>query len=84
MSVIIRLSRQGTKKKPHYAIVAATKTAPRDGKYLENLGSYDPRVKNASEALKVKRESVDAWVQRGAQLSETVGQLLKSAPKLTK
>lgn len=82
MSVIIRLSRQGTKKKPHYSVVAATKTAPRDGKYLENLGSYDPRSKDPKTALKVKRESIDAWVKRGAQLSETVGQLLKSSPKL--
>ena len=62
MSVVLRLSRQGSKKRPFYRIVAADKRCPRDGKFIELLGTYDPRTK----VLKLDGERFDRWVKVGA------------------
>jgi len=71
----IRLARGGRKFKPVYKIVVADARSPRDGRYLENLGQYDP---NAQEPLKaVNTESIGAWVKKGAQLTDTVNSLFK-------
>lgn len=71
----IRLARGGRKKKPVYTIVAADARSPRDGRFLEKLGQYDP---NSTEVLKnVKTEAVTAWVAKGAQLTDTVNSLFK-------
>lgn len=78
MAVVIRMARAGTKKKPFYKIVAADKEACRDGKYLERLGTYNPKSKE-QERLVVNREAVESWVKKGAKVSETVGHLLKAA-----
>lgn len=73
--VKIRLQRGGRTHKPVYTIVAASSRSARDGKFLERLGQYDP---HSTEVLKdVKVESVKAWIAKGAQLSDTVGSLLK-------
>ena len=73
MAVIIRLTRRGKKKQPYYRIVAADQRFSRDGRFLEIVGSYDPRKKEVT----VKKEAAEKWIQRGAILSSTVKQLFK-------
>ena len=75
MSVKIRLARFGAKKKPFYRIVAADSTFPRDGRFIERLGTYDPR-KDPPE-ITLKGEKILQWIQKGAQPTLTVKQLLK-------
>ena len=75
MSVKIRLTRAGAKKAPYYHIIAVDGRAKRDGAYLEQLGSYDPKKSPAE--VKVNQERVDYWLKVGAQPSETVAALLK-------
>ena len=76
MSVRIRLTRKGTKKKPFYRIVAADVEAPRDGKFLEALGTYDPMAEPAIVTLKEDR--INYWLGEGAKPSTTVQSLFKS------
>lgn len=78
MAVTIRLSRQGAKKNPQYLIVAVDSAKKRDGAYLENLGHYYPKAVEAKDKIKVDHVAVKAWQAKGAQLSQTVGQLLKT------
>jgi small subunit ribosomal protein S16 len=75
MPVRVRLTRKGTKKRPFYRIVAADSEAPRDGRFLEVLGYYDP-LKDPVQ-LNVDEEKLQKWIQRGATVSETVGSLLR-------
>jgi len=75
MAVRIRLARHGTTKKPFYRIVVADQESPRDGKFLEVVGTYDPRHK--TKRLELKRERIEHWIKKGAQPSQTVGELLK-------
>lgn len=75
MSVSIRLSRHGTKKKPFYRIVVSDSRSPRDGKFIAQVGSYDPKA--ATGGLKINREKMDLWLKRGARPSQTVSELLK-------
>ncbi len=75
MSVRIRLTRKGTKKKPFYRIVAADIESPRDGRFLELLGTYDPMVEPA--AITLKEDRINYWLQEGAQPSTTVASILK-------
>ncbi len=77
MAVIIRLRRDGTKNSPSYRIVVADKHSPRDGKFLELIGSYDPKKKEDNS--KVKLERADHWIKLGAKPSDTVRSLLKKA-----
>lgn len=72
--VKIRLTRMGSKKRPFYRIVAADRRAPRDGKFLEILGYYDPRTK--PHTLKVDVDKVKAWIANGAQTSNRVQRLI--------
>ncbi|MAX65435.1 MAG: 30S ribosomal protein S16 [Bacteriovoracaceae bacterium] len=73
--VKIRLQRGGRTHRPVYTIVAANSRAARNGKFLEKLGQYDP---NSKEVLKdVKVEAVQAWIGKGAQLSDTVKSLFR-------
>ena len=74
--VKIRLMRLGSKKNPFYRIVAADSRSPRDGKFLEILGYYDPRKK--PHVLEVKTDRVNDWIAKGAQTSERVGKLISS------
>lgn len=73
----IRLTRMGAKKKPFYRIVVAERRSKRDGKFVEALGYYDPR-RNPAE-IKLDRERLDYWIERGAQPTETVRSLIKQA-----
>lgn len=75
--VKIRLARLGAKKKPFYRIVAADSRSPRDGKFIDILGTYDPTRNPA--ALKLDKDKVKSWLEKGAQPTDTVGSLLKSA-----
>lgn len=75
MAVKLRLTRKGTKKKPFYRIVAADIQAPRDGKFLEALGTYDPMQDPAVVTL--KQDRVQYWLEQGAQPSTTVKSILK-------
>lgn len=77
MSVKIRLSRHGTKKKPFYRIVVSDSRSPRDGKYIEQVGTYNP--KSVSGGVKINKEKVERWLQRGAKPSQTVSELIKKA-----
>jgi len=72
--VVIRLARAGTKKKPFYRVVVADQRNPRDGRFIEQVGTYDPRA--AANGLSLQLPRVDHWVGQGAQASETVGQLV--------
>ena len=73
MAVAIRLARQGAKKRPFYRVVAAEKRAPRDGRFIEQIGIYDPRTK----MIRLDRERYDSWVQNGALPTPTVASLAK-------
>ena len=75
MAVRIRLARIGTKKKPFYRLVAANSEAPRDGKFLEILGHYDPMKDPA--LIKVDHEKVTSWLKKGAGVSESARAILK-------
>ncbi len=75
MAVRIRLARMGTKKKPFYRLVAADSEAPRDGKFLEILGYYNP-MKDPAE-IKVHEDKVTYWLEKGALISESASALLK-------
>lgn len=73
--VKLRLKRMGTKKKPFYRIIAADSRSPRDGRFIETLGTYDPRQHPSKVSLKEDR--IRHWLDNGAQPSETVRSLLK-------
>jgi len=75
MAVVIRLARHGAKKKPFYRIVVADGERPRDGKYLENVGTYDPLIDPVKVTLKTER--IQYWMGQGAKPSDTVRSLLK-------
>jgi small subunit ribosomal protein S16 len=79
MSVTIRLSRHGAKKRPFYRIVVSDRRYPRDGRYIEQVGTYDPSA--TTGGLKLNREKIDTWIKDGAQPSQTVSQLIKRAQK---
>jgi small subunit ribosomal protein S16 len=73
--VKIRMMRMGSKKRPYYRVMAIDERKQRDGRPLEFLGTYDPRVE--PPAVKLDVESIDGWVAKGAQLSDTVRSLVK-------
>jgi small subunit ribosomal protein S16 len=75
MPVKIRLARYGAKKKPFYRIVVASNQAPRDGKFLELVGTYDPLSEPA--AVRLKHDRIKAWIEKGASPTATVKNLLK-------
>ncbi len=75
MSVKIRLARGGAKKKPFYQVVVADERFPRDGRFIEKLGQYDP--KQDPPLVSLKEERTLEWLQKGAQPTDTVRQLLR-------
>ena len=77
MAVSIRLARHGAKKKPFYRIVATPSRSPRDGRFLEVLGTYDPR--NKAKGLDLNVEGLENWLSKGAEPSDAVLKLLKRA-----
>jgi small subunit ribosomal protein S16 len=77
--VKIRLTRAGARNRPFYRIVAIDERRPRDGRPLEFLGTYDPKV--SPEKLDIRSDAVAAWVSKGAQLSPTVKSLIRRAKR---
>jgi len=75
--VRIRLRRDGAKNSPYYRIVVADQRSPRDGKFIELIGTYDPKLKG--ENVKINLEKAEAWLKKGAQPSETVASFIKKA-----
>ena len=75
MSVKIRLARRGRRKNPYYHIVVADARAPRDGKYIENIGSYNPMTVPAT--IEIDRDKAFDWLMKGAQPTDTVRAILK-------
>jgi len=75
LAVRLRLARYGSKKKPFYRVVATDSRAPRDGRFIEILGYYDPRKEPS--LVKIDRERVTYWLSQGAKPSETVDKLLR-------
>lgn len=80
MAVKVRLARAGGKKRPFYRIVVADERAPRDGAFLEMVGTYNPNSDPAAVAL--KRERIDYWISKGAQATKIVSELLRREAKL--
>ena len=80
MSLVIRLARAGTKKRPVYHIVVADSRAPRDGRFIERLGYFTPLLpKEKTERLKLDLDKVQAWMKKGAQPSDRVMRFLDAA-----
>ena len=79
MAVVLRLSRAGTRKAPFYHVVATDSRKPRDGRYLEDVGVYDPTRKPVH--IDLKQERIEYWLKVGARPSETVTQVLRLARK---
>lgn len=76
--VTIRLARAGAKKRPFYHIVAADSRSPRDGRYIERLGFFNPIASGREEKLKLEQERVDYWLSQGAQPTARVAGLIQS------
>ena len=80
MSMKIRLARGGSKKRPHYAIVATDSRMPRDGRFLEKLGTYNPLLaKDSEDRIKMNVERVQYWIGQGAQPTDRVARFLEAA-----
>ena len=80
MSLVIRLARAGTKKRPVYHVVVADKRSPRDGRFIERLGYFNPLLpKEKTERLKLDLDKVQAWLKKGAQPSDRVMRFLDAA-----
>lgn len=82
MATKIRLARAGAKKRPFYQVVVADGRCRRDGRFIENMGTYDP-TKNPA-VFKLNEEKILTWLSKGAQPTDTVRQLLKKAGILDK
>jgi small subunit ribosomal protein S16 len=81
MSVSIRLRREGAKNRPYYKVVVADSRSPRDGKFIEVIGMYDPKKTGCNSSLNVER--AEYWISKGAQPSDTVRSLIKKNKKMT-
>jgi small subunit ribosomal protein S16 len=79
LMVVIRLARGGAKKRPFFNFVVADSRFPRDGRFIERLGFYDPKAPEGRERLRINRERLDFWKGKGALLSDTVTRLVKQA-----
>jgi len=77
MGLVIRLRRHGARKKPFYRIVVADSRSPRDGRFVAQIGTYDPAFDPARVAI--KKELADRWIKAGAKPSDTVRKLIKQS-----
>jgi small subunit ribosomal protein S16 len=85
MSLVIRMARAGTKKRPFYHIVVADSRSPRDGRFIERLGYFNPLLpKEKTERLKLDLEKAKAWMTKGAQPSDRVMRFLDAAGVMTR
>ena len=81
MAVSIRLRREGAKNRPYYKVVVADSRSPRDGKFIEIIGTYDPKIPGQNSSLNIER--AEYWISKGAQPSDTVRSLIKRNKKIT-
>ena len=81
MAVKIRLQRGGAKHAPYYRVVVADIRSPRDGRFVEKVGIYDPKNKDEGKQLNLELERIDHWLGVGAKPSDTVRSLIKKARK---
>ncbi|MDJ0628200.1 MAG: 30S ribosomal protein S16 [Rhodobacter sp.] len=80
MAMKIRLARGGSKKRPHYSIVAADSRMPRDGRFIEKLGTYNPLLpKDSEDRVKMKMERIQYWLSQGAQPTDRISRMLEAA-----
>lgn len=85
MAMKIRLARGGSKKRPHYSVVAADSRMARDGRFVEKLGTYDPLLPKTDEGrVKLDLDKVKAWMEKGAQPTDRVSRMLEAAGVLAK
>ena len=80
MAVSIRLRREGTKNRPYYRVVVTDSRSPRDGKFIEIIGTYDPTQTGQNSSFNVER--AEYWISKGAQPSDTVRSLIKKQKKM--
>ena len=81
MPVSIRLRREGAKNRPYYRVVVADSRSPRDGKFIEIIGTYDPKQTGQNSSFNIER--AEYWISKGAQPSDTVRSLIKKQKKVT-
>jgi small subunit ribosomal protein S16 len=81
MALVIRLRRHGSRKKPFYRIVVADSRSPRDGRFVEQVGTYDPAFD--PPRVTIKSAAADRWIKAGAKPSDTVRKLIKRAEAAT-
>ncbi|QSR88821.1 30S ribosomal protein S16 [Methylacidiphilum caldifontis] len=81
MAVVIRLRREGKKGRPIYRIVVADKRCPANGKYIEEVGFYDPMIEDPT-SYRLKFDRVDYWLKQGAKPTETVSHIVKKVSQL--
>lgn len=79
--VSIRLARGGSKKRPFYHVVVSDSRSPRDGRYIERVGFFNPKARGQDEELRLDTDRIDYWVSQGAQPSERVASLIKGSGK---
>jgi small subunit ribosomal protein S16 len=79
MAVSIRLRREGSKNRPYYRVVVTDSRSPRDGKFIEILGTYDPKLTGQNSSFSVER--AEYWISKGARPSDTVRSLIKKQKK---
>ncbi|MFN4159125.1 MAG: 30S ribosomal protein S16 [Gemmobacter sp.] len=85
MAMKIRLARGGSKKRPHYAIVATDSRMPRDGRFLEKLGTYDPMLARDNEnRIKMDLDRIKHWLAQGAQPTDRIARMLEAAGVMEK
>lgn len=85
MAMKIRLARGGSKKRPHYSIVASDSRMPRDGRFLEKMGTYNPLLaKDSEDRVKMDMERVQYWLGQGAQPTDRVARFLEAAGVVAK
>ena len=80
--VVIRLSRGGSKKRPFYHVTVADRREPRDGRFIDRLGFFNPIARGQEEVSRIDMERVDYWVSKGAQLTDRVASLVEAARKV--
>jgi len=81
--VVIRLARGGAKKRPFFNVVVADSRSPRDGRFIERLGFYDPKAPAGRESLRISMDRLTHWQGQGALVSDTVARLVKAFSKKT-
>ena len=79
MSLKIRLARAGTKKRPYYHVVIADARSPRDGRFIEKIGTYDPKLEDKSKRVMLLNERVSHWLSVGAQPTDRVARFVDAA-----